>query len=173
MTQKTEKSNATPDIEISTPHLIWKALDFDAETVTYDCINAVLSYIDLPVNLEGVPFEISIVLASAPMVKTLNSQYRGIDSATNVLSFPTHNSPGVPEQTNGDYLLGDIILSYETIAQEAKEQEKDLKAHLSHLVIHGFLHLLGYDHEEDADAEIMESLEIEILSTIGLKNPYE
>ena len=172
MTQTKKQDNTGPDIEISTPHLIWKGLDFNAEMVACDCINAALTCIALPANLKNVPFEVSIVLASDRMVQTLNNQYRDIDSPTNVLSFPAHDPDG-PPQPDESYLLGDIILSYETILQESEEQEKNLKHHFSHLVIHGFLHLLGYDHEEDKDAKVMEKLEIKILSTMGLKNPYE
>lgn len=106
--------------------------------------------------------EASIVLADDDFVQILNRDYRGKDKPTNVLSFPQD----LP-------LLGDIVLAYETIAREAEEQEKSFDDHLLHLTIHGTLHLLGFDHIDDDEAEEMEGLEIVILDQLGVKNPYE
>lgn len=110
---------------------------------------------------------LSILLTNDAEVKTLNAQYRGKNKPTNVLSFPDG------EKIGGVRQLGDIAMAYETIAAEAKAQGKALKHHLSHLAIHGTLHLLGHDHEEDAEAEAMEALEIAILARMGIANPYE
>lgn len=115
-------------------------------------------------------FEIAVVLADDAFVKDLNSQYRGKNKPTNVLSFPTSSltpdlRPLIPD-------LGDIILALETIENEAKEQGKTFRSHAIHLLVHGFLHLLGYDHIEDKQAEIMEKLEIKILRKLGISNPY-
>lgn len=107
--------------------------------------------------------EISFVLASDAFVKKLNRDYRGKDNATNVLSFPQDE----PE------VLGDVVLAYQTIAREAAAQNKTFKNHLTHLIIHGILHLIGYDHETEKDAKKMESLEIRILKKFGVENPYE
>lgn len=105
---------------------------------------------------------LSIVLADDKFVRELNHQYRGKDKATNVLSFP-----GEGEE------LGDIILAFETIKDEAKQQGKDFSAHTAHMIIHGIFHLLGFDHEEDAAADKMEAKEIAIMKKLGFANPYE
>jgi len=98
----------------------------------------------------------------------LNKEWRGRDSATNVLSFPV----GEPVE-HAPNLLGDIVVCAPIVEQEAKEQGKTIDAHWAHLVIHGILHLQGYDHESDEEANVMESKEIKILKEIGYTNPYE
>jgi probable rRNA maturation factor len=113
--------------------------------------------------------EVSIVLGDDGFVQDLNRTYRGQDRPTNVLSFPAdgENGPG-----DAACLLGDIVLAYETIAREAGEQEKSLPDHLSHLCVHGLLHLLGHDHQTQADARKMEALEISILAELGIADPF-
>lgn len=113
--------------------------------------------------------EISIVLADDPMIRTLNDRYRGQDRATNVLSFPAEGS----DTPNEPILLGDVILAYDTIVREAGEQSKPVEKHFLHLCVHGTLHLLGYDHESEAEAVEMETREVAILETLGVGNPYE
>ena len=110
---------------------------------------------------------VTIALSGDAQVRVLNKAYRKKDKPTNVLSFPN----GDVEE--GMRQLGDIILAYETIAAEAAAQGKALKAHVSHLVVHGVLHLLGFDHEAETDAGIMEACEIAILARMGIANPYE
>lgn len=110
--------------------------------------------------------ELSIVLSDSRSVHELNLQYRQKDKPTNILSFPINDNG----QTDG--LLGDLILAYEVVKQEAENEQKNFKDHFTHLLLHGLLHLLGYDHIEDAEAETMEDLEIETLKKIGIKNPY-
>ncbi|HZP21381.1 MAG TPA: rRNA maturation RNase YbeY [Bauldia sp.] len=111
--------------------------------------------------------ETAIVLSSNRRVRALNRRYRGKDRPTNVLSFPA--SP--PGKEYGP-LLGDIVLAQETVAAEASEQEIPLSHHIIHLVIHGFLHLLGYDHEIESEAVAMERLETTILRGLGVPDPY-
>lgn len=106
--------------------------------------------------------EVSLVLTNDCGIRRLNAEWRNRDRATNVLSFPQPRGP----------LLGDIVLGCETVANEANLAEKPLNHHIAHLVVHGLLHLLGYDHDEDAEAVRMEQLERAALSIIGVPDPY-
>lgn len=118
-------------------------------------------------------FEVSIVFTSNEAIQKLNATYRGKDKPTNVLSFPSGLFKSDNKKQQVPILpLGDVILGYETIQQEATEQGISFRDHLSHLLIHGFLHLLGYDHERDEEAEVMEGLEIQYLKILGINNPY-
>ncbi|GAB1407054.1 rRNA maturation RNase YbeY [Thermomonas brevis] len=103
--------------------------------------------------------------------RALNRHYRGKDYATNVLSFPAELPEGLPEGVRMP-LLGDLVICAPVVAREAKEQRKPLNAHYAHLAVHGALHLLGWDHEDDREAEAMEQLEREILAGLGLPDPY-
>ena len=114
--------------------------------------------------------EASVVLASDAIVRRLNRDYRGKDSATNVLSFPFQPPPGAAGDA-GEY-LGDVVLAAETVGREAAERAIAPIHHLQHLVIHGLLHLLGYDHQTDAEAEAMESIETAVLAAIGVADPH-
>ena len=111
--------------------------------------------------------ELSILLTDDAEQRELNRQWRGKDSATNVLSFPQIEPFG---PVIG--LLGDITLARETLIREAEEQGVTFEAHFTHLVVHGFLHILGYDHLTDAEALQMEGLETQILATLGVADPY-
>jgi probable rRNA maturation factor len=111
--------------------------------------------------------EISVVFTDDSEQQTLNKQWRNIDAPTNVLSFPLIE-PHAP--VSG--LLGDIILARETVEREAREQGKSLADHVTHLVVHGFLHVLGYDHLDEDEALHMEGLETQILASLGISDPY-
>lgn len=110
--------------------------------------------------------EISIVLCDDAFIADLNRKWRQLDKPTNVLSFP---SGGAVAATP---VLGDIVIAYETAAREAAEAGKPLRDHVAHLLAHGFLHLIGYDHIVDADAEAMEALERSVLARLGIDDPY-
>jgi probable rRNA maturation factor len=110
--------------------------------------------------------ELAIVLTDDSAIRSLNRRWRGVDAATNVLSFPTRDAGGNPP------LIGDIVLAYETIAREACAQGKPFAHHLAHLAVHGFLHLVGYDHERIKDAAKMENTEREILRRLAIPDPY-
>ena len=110
--------------------------------------------------------EMSVTFCDDAEIQELNAEWRGKDKPTNVLSFPT------PGKLSARPLLGDIVIAYETVAREAAEQDKTFRDHTAHMVIHGFLHLIGYDHETAAEAEEMEGLERRIASRLGLRDPY-
>ncbi|MCW0374465.1 rRNA maturation RNase YbeY [Xanthomonas sacchari] len=103
--------------------------------------------------------------------RALNQHYRGKDYATNVLSFPAELPEGLPKGVKLP-LLGDLVICAPVVAREAAEQDKPLSAHYAHLTVHGVLHLLGWDHEDDKEAEAMEQLEREILADLGVSDPY-
>jgi probable rRNA maturation factor len=123
-----------------------------------------------PARLRGV--ELSVVLTSDRAIRTLNRQWRGHDQPTNVLSFPTPASALGKLPRGAPRHLGDIVIAYETVAREARAARKPLDHHLAHLALHGFLHLLGYDHESHPDAEAMERRERRILARLGVPDPY-
>lgn len=114
--------------------------------------------------------EASVVLGSDKLVRRLNRDYRGKDAATNVLSFPFQKPPGAGGEDA--IYLGDVVLAAETVGREAADRRIEPRHHLQHLVVHGLLHLLGYDHRDDEEAATMERLETEILAAIGVADPY-
>ena len=126
-------------------------------------------------DLGGRDVEISLMLADDALIRGLNRQYRNQDKATNVLSFSSGAfilGEGGPVSPAGPVVLGDVAIAFETVRDEAQAQEKSLEAHLAHMVVHGVLHLLGFDHEDLSQAEYMEGLEISILAGLGHDNPY-
>lgn len=113
--------------------------------------------------------DLSLLFTDDASIRSINAEWRGQDKPTNVLSFPAF--PVQPGDMPGP-MLGDIILAHETVAREAAEMGKPFEEHLTHLLVHGFLHLFGYDHMETDEAEEMEGLETRILSELGLSDPY-
>ena len=116
--------------------------------------------------------ELAIMLTDDCGIRTLNSNWRGIDKPTNVLSFPARQPKARQKPATAPRMLGDIAIAYETMRREADEDGKPFDHHLSHLAVHGFLHLIGYDHANDDDAEAMEALETEILAQLGIPDPH-
>ncbi len=151
----------------------WTRLDM--ETLCAAAADAALIHLGL--DPEG--FEISILACDDARIAALNTSFRNKPLPTNVLSWPSAErgapasggSPAVPDPGQ-DTELGDIAIAYETCTAEAAASDKPLHDHVTHLIVHAVLHLLGYDHMRDADAMLMESLEIEILGKMGLSSPY-
>lgn len=161
-----------PALEFDGPVDDWPSSRGEAEALCRAAIDATCAFLS---DLDFTHWEVSVRLTDDPAIQALNNAYRGIDAPTNVLSFPMDRP--APEGRDGSAqpvggLLGDIALSAETIAREAVAQDKRLSDHFVHMVVHGMLHLLGYDHENDPDAETMEQCEIAILATLGIANPY-
>ena len=123
-----------------------------------------------PVRSRGA--ELCVILTSDRAVRTLNRRWRGRDTSTNVLSFPAPAPAGRKPRRGAPRHLGDIVLAYETVAREARAEGKPFDHHIAHLALHGFLHLLGYDHESHGQAEAMERRERRILAQLGVPDPY-
>lgn len=115
--------------------------------------------------------DVALLFTDDESMAEINAEWRGKDKPTNVLSFPTPDDMPVPEGEPRP--LGDIVLAHGVITREAAEQGKSLRDHTAHLIVHGTLHLLGYDHESDDEAEEMEALETRILKDLGISDPYE
>lgn len=135
-------------------------------------IGATLAHFDL----DAQSFEIALLACDDARIAELNGDFRAKPTPTNVLSWPSEErSPDVPgthPEAPDDIELGDIAIAFETCTREAETQNKPFEAHVSHLLVHGTLHLLGYDHINDADALLMEQLEREILGKMGIPDPY-
>lgn len=146
------------DIRVSDPR--WEALG-DVEAFAAH----VLGLAAARMNTGG---EVAILLTDDAEMHALNKQWRGKDKPTDVLSFPS-DGPEIPGQPQ---YLGDIAVGYETSLRDAEAMDRPFEAHASHLLVHGFLHLLGYDHIEAEDAKVMEPLEVDILAGLGWPDPY-
>jgi probable rRNA maturation factor len=158
---------ALPISEVLVVADCWQA-EPDAEAVIHRAIAAAAETVDAGVG----EAELAVMLTDDAGIRTLNSNWRGIDKPTNVLSFPALQPTGRGGPDDAPRMLGDIAIAYETTRKEADDEQKPFDHHLSHLAVHGFLHLIGYDHEKDADAEAMETLEQEILAQLGIPDPY-
>jgi probable rRNA maturation factor len=162
----------TVTIEVNLTSGIWREVCPAAERLARDAAGLALMH-GMSASAYGWhgPSEISITLADAEVLQRLNRDYRGRDVPTNVLAFPAWE-PGTAVPPGAPLLLGDVVLAFETTAQEASEQNKPITDHLGHLVVHGVLHLFGYDHRTRAEAAEMEALEASILAKLGVPDPY-
>ncbi len=158
-----------PEILVSMDCPLWMRALPEVEDL---CRRVAAISLGLARDLPASRLEVSLVLADDATVRELNRQYRGQDKPTNVLSFAALDD-GAPLPAEGPVLLGDVVFAYETTAAEAAAGGKTLSQHLCHLVVHGILHLLGYDHEDDAEAEEMEDRERSLLAVLGIPDPYE
>jgi probable rRNA maturation factor len=140
-----------------------------AEATIRTAIEAAAANVDEPTQ----DAELAVMLTDDQGIRTLNKNWRGIDKPTNVLSFPALQPTGPRSDDDAPRMLGDIAIAYETTRAEADAERKPFAHHLSHLAVHGFLHLIGYDHENDDEAEIMETLERDILARLGIPDPYD
>jgi probable rRNA maturation factor len=159
--------SASPATEILVVADCWR-VETNAEPVILRAVEAAAEMIDADTD----DAELAIMLTDDVGIRTLNKNWRGIDKPTNVLSFPALQPTGTPAPGDAPRMLGDIAIAYETLRREADDEHKPFDHHLSHLAIHGFLHLVGYDHETDEEAEKMETLEREILAQLGIPDPY-
>jgi probable rRNA maturation factor len=153
-------------VEVTAPCPAWEDACADAASLAEAAAR-------LALRREGAPpaAVVDITLADDAAQQALNRTWRGKDAPTNVLAFPAAD-PAVPVPPGAPLLLGDVVLAFETVRREAVEQNKPLSDHLRHLVVHGVLHLLDYDHAHAADAAAMEAREIVILAELGVPNPY-
>ena len=155
-----------PAVEVTAPCPNWELECSDSEALAEAAARLALRRGEAPVAAV-----IDITLTDDGVQRDLNRIWRGEDAPTNVLAFPAADLTG-PVPAGAPLLLGDVVLAYETVRREAAQQQKPFADHLRHLVVHGVLHLLGYDHEDAAAAESMEAREIAILAELGVPNPY-
>jgi probable rRNA maturation factor len=167
ISQTTMSQLVLPITEVLIVAECWQ-VEPDAEAVIQRAIAAASEAVDADLG----EAELAVMLTDDSGIRTLNNNWRGIDKPTNVLSFPALQQEGARKPGDAPPMLGDIAIAYETMRREADEEQKPFDHHLSHLAVHGFLHLIGYDHENDAGADAMESLETEILAQLGVPDPY-
>jgi probable rRNA maturation factor len=154
----------TPVIEIAVEADAWSAAG-NLEDLSARAVAAAIAETRVEL-MQGA--ELSLLFTDDAAIRELNRTWRAQDKPTNVLSFPAAD----PDALARAPLLGDIVLAYETIRREAEAERKNFNDHLTHLIVHGFLHLVGYDHEVDADAEVMEARERAILARLHIADPY-
>jgi len=167
-------ASSSPDrvtVDVALEHDAWQAALPEAADLAERAARAALA-----AAAEALPegeAELAVVLADDVLVHRLNRDYRGKDKPTNVLSFAlTEGEDGAPDDPDAPVMLGDVILAFETMGREAEAEGKPLAAHTAHLVVHGVLHLLGFDHNDDAEEAAMRAREVSALATLGFPDPY-
>ncbi len=159
MTPAGKRRDAAPSVDIQMASQLWANQPLAEQTVR-DAIAAAAAAL---ATADG---EVSVVLTDDTAIQALNREWRKIDKPTNVLSFPAAASGG------GARMLGDIVIAYETLTRECDEEDRVFLHHLAHLTVHGFLHLIGYDHQTDSEADEMEMLEGKVMTRMKLPDPY-
>ena len=164
-----------PDLDLTVDVAVrddrWFGVEGDPTAAVESATRAAIGQVGLDV---GAAVEISVVLGDDVLVQSLNRDFRKQDRPTNVLSFaltegegaPNSRSPGEP------VMLGDVVLAFDTVTREAREQSKSFRDHALHLVVHGILHLMGYDHGTESEARVMERMEQQVLADLGIADPY-
>ncbi len=157
----------------------WSSAVAQIATISEDVKNAVFEYVAEHTESEvlhaGLPIIVNVCLSNDEHVHSLNKEFRGMDKPTNVLSFANLDFEGFATEQNlyNEIELGDIIIAFETMQKEADLEGISLHHHYCHLLAHGLLHLLGFDHQTEEDAEYMEGFEVDILQSLGIDNPYK
>ncbi len=171
------KSNVI--LNLSVNHSAWtEMVDFDVYKTTEELKNLTFDYVAETMSYDLLAqkktFMVNVCLSDDEEVHKLNKEFRGVDKPTNVLSFANIDDDDFDEMLKvaDEVELGDIILAFETLQREANIKNISIYAHYCHLVVHGFLHILGFDHQDDEEAEEMESLETEILALFSIDDPY-
>ena len=175
----TQAGVAAPDIDLAIDLSVqddrWYGLQDDPLAMVDSAARAAVGRAGLDARAEiGGAAEISMVFGDDALVQGLNREFRNQDRPTNVLSFALKDGadPAPPRGPGGPVMLGDVVLAYDTVTREAREQSKSPHDHTLHLVVHGVLHLMGYDHETEADARVMERMEQRVLADLGIADPY-
>ena len=161
MTSAPSRHAPAPSIDIQIQSPLWDAQPLAAQTVR-DAIAATAATLSTADN------EVSILLTDDKAIRLLNREWRGIDKPTNALSFPAATTKASVRMP----LFGDIVIAYETLKRECDDEGRNFLHHLAHLTVHGFLHLIGYDHQIDTQAEAMEGLERKVMSRMQMPDPY-
>jgi probable rRNA maturation factor len=161
MTSAPRRHAPAPSIDIQIQSSLWDAQPLAAQTVR-DAIAAAAATLSTADN------EVSILLTDDKAIRLLNREWRGIDKPTNVLSFPAATTKASVRMP----LFGDIVMAYETLKRECDDEDRIFLHHLAHLTVHGFLHLIGYDHQVEAQAEEMEGLESKIMTRMQMPDPH-
>jgi probable rRNA maturation factor len=165
MTPAPSRRAAAPSIDIQVMSPLWDAQPLAGQTIR----DAIVAAAAARSTADG---EVSIVLTDDKAIRTLNRDWRGIDKPTNVLSFPAAKARTKTKASGTNTMLGDIVIAYETLARECDDEDRVFLHHLAHLTVHGFLHLIGYDHQTETQAEEMEGLESKIMRAIKMPDPY-
>lgn len=162
-------------VDLVVNHEAWEETGLELDEFAEDVIADALAMAEIPEELAGREIEVCVVLTNDAEIHELNRDYRGMDKPTNVLSFANLESDSAADELAMEdmpFALGDVIIAWETMQREAVEQHKKFEDHLRHMLVHGALHLLGYDHMTEEEAAEMEGLEIRILEKMSVENPY-